>query len=156
MKVYISVTRGVLAAILGIIVLTALLGGLFCTAISDNKNGDTNRHRMEFVNSIGCVVDEDSATSKSIVIPVEFNETYQNYNLLQNRAGFDLSEYKGCEVTVYTYRVLSYGSFDKKDEAQLNLIVYNGRIIGGDISTVRIDGVMLPLIRGEKNGKTAS
>ena len=84
------------------------------------------------------------------------NQTYRNYNELQKKAGFDLSAYKGSKAKVYTYKVLSYGPFKAQDNARLNLIVYNGRIIGGDISTVAINGVMLPLLRGQTNGETAS
>ena len=147
MKIYVSVTRGILAAVLGVTVMILLISGSFASAVSDSKNGSTNKLRVEFAQSIRCEIKEELISSKEITIPLEFGETYENYNNIQKKAGFDLSKYKGCKATVYTYSVLSYGPFEEKDQARLNLIVYNGRIIGGDISSVSIDGIMLPLKR---------
>lgn len=156
MKIYVSLTRRVLAAIFCVLSAVLLIGGSFASVISASDDGATHNLRAEFAKSIRCQIDEDTATQKEIIIPLEFDATYRNYNELQKKAGFDLSEYKGCKATVFTYKVLSYGPFTAKDHAQLNLIVYNGRIIGGDISTVSTDGVMLPLLRGENNGETTA
>ena len=154
-KIYVSLTRRILAAVFGLCLVILLLSGSVASAVLVDKNADTNKQRADFAQSIRCEIDEDTASKKEITIPIEFDKTYQNYNELQKRAGFDLLPYRGCEAKVYTYKVLSYGPFKAKDNAVLNLIVYNGRIIGGDISTVSTDGVMLPLLRGENIGETA-
>ena len=155
MKIYVSVTRSLLAAIFCVLSAVILISGSFASALRVDKNAGTHKMRVEFAQSIRCIIDEDSVSQKEITIPLEFDKTYENYNELQKKAGYDLSEYKGCKAKVYNYKVLSYGPFSAKDNAQLNLIVYNGRIIGGDISTVSTGGVMLPLLRGENIGETA-
>lgn len=147
MKIYVSLTRSILAAILGVLMVVLLVSGSFASAVLVETDADTNKKRVDFAQSIRCEIHDEVISQKEITIPLEFNETYQNYNALQKKAGFDLSAYKGSKVKVYTYKVVSYGPFKAKDNARLNLMVYNGRIIGGDISTVSTDGVMLPLLR---------
>ena len=66
------------------------------------------------------------------------DEAVAKYNELQKEAGFDLSNYKGKNVTVYSCPVWN-------SDKLLNLIVYDGKIIGGDISDVAFDGEMKPL-----------
>ena len=157
MKLYFSLSRGLLAALLCIILSTLLISGSFVSAINQSKNGSTNALRCEFAQSIGCEIKEELLSQKEITIPIEFGEVYNSYNSLQKRAGFDLERYKGANATVYTYQVLSHGAFKKDDNVRLNLIVYKGKIIGGDISSVDLSGKMIPLLREEElYGKTAS
>lgn len=104
--------------------------------------GNTNYQRISFLKSINCKVQEEIVSQKEIVIPGEFSGIYENYNELQKKAGFDLSLFKGSKATVYTYKVTEY--LDTK-HAYANLIVCNGKIIGGDIFTADLNGKMLPL-----------
>lgn len=76
-------------------------------------------------------------------IPEKFYDVYENYNALQQLANYDLSLYKGCEVTIYTYTINPPS--DYTGECVANLMVYNDRIIGGDISATALGGFMLPL-----------
>ena len=74
-------------------------------------------------------------------IPIEFNDVYNRYNELLKTAGYDLSPYKGKSCKRYTYLIPS-------QNARANIIVYEGEIIGGDISSITLDGIMIPI---EKN-----
>lgn len=157
MKLYVSVGRGVLFAILCSIIALFIIGGNFTAANNKLKNGSTNALRVEFAQSIRCEIKPEVLEQKEIIIPAEFSDVYESYNSIQKKAGYDLSKYKGCPITIYTYSVLDYGFFTQEDNARLNLMVYNGRIVGGDISTVDLTGIMLPLVREEEiYGKTAS
>ena len=88
------------------------------------------------------------AEEKEVVIPAEFSSVYDNYNRLQKQAGFDLEPYKGCSVMRYTY---SLGDFPADEYVVINLLVTEEKIIGGDISSRRLDGFMLPLL-AKQNG----
>ena len=138
MKLFLTVTRKglavALAAVLIIFALLSVTASLKASAI----DGSTHRKRMVYIKGLNISVDEDSFTYKKTVIPKEFGSVYNNYNKLQRKAGFDLSRFKGEEVTVYTYPVLGC-------EKNLTLIVCDGEIIGGDISEVSVNGEMLPL-----------
>ena len=88
--------------------------------------------------------DDVSETPYEVVeftIPTEFNEVYNRYNELLKSAGYDISPYKGKTCKRYTYLIPS-------ENARANIIVYDGEIIGGDISSITLDGIMIPI---EKN-----
>lgn len=70
----------------------------------------------------------------------EFDETFESYNELQKLQGMDLSRYKGQRAKRYTYTVLNYPG--QEEGVQANVLVLNDTIIGGDVSSVAIDGFM--------------
>ena len=73
-------------------------------------------------------------------IPGEFSPVYEKYNELLNESGYDLLPYRGKRCTKYTYNIPSVN-------ARLNVLVCNGKVIGGDISGIAIDGIMIPIIK---------
>lgn len=76
-----------------------------------------------------------------VTIPENFNDTYEKYNELQKPLGTDLSGYKGRECTRYS---LHYPE-DEGYGRTMTLLVFDGRLIGGDMSDDLFDGEMLPL-----------
>ena len=101
-----------------------------------NKITFSEKSKLEYIGELAF----SYSTVKEIVIPEEFSDVYMKYNGLQRSAGYDLMPYRGRKATVYTYRVTD------AEDTVINLIVSDGKIIGGDISSVRIDGEMKPLI----------
>ncbi len=75
-----------------------------------------------------------------LTIPEVWGPVYENYNELQRSGGFDLSAYKGRSCTRYTYEIPDLF-------ARGNILVCDGEVIGGDICSITIDGIMLPLRR---------
>ena len=73
-------------------------------------------------------------------VPENFTPVYQRYNSLLEKNGYSLVPYKGKECTRYTYLIPSAG-------ARANILVYDGKVIGGDISGITLDGVMIPIIK---------
>lgn len=69
---------------------------------------------------------------QEIYVPVEFNDKYEQYNELQKLQGLDLEPYKGEKCKLYMY-LLSDFEIDE-EQAIMSVIVYNNRVIGGDIS----------------------
>lgn len=89
--------------------------------------------------------DDVSETPYEVVeleIPLKFNSVWENYNNLLKEKGYDLSLYKGKKCKRYTYLIPS-------ENARANIIVSDGKIIGGDISSITLDGIMIPI----KNSK---
>ena len=136
----------IIPAILFAILLSVLL---ICrrTAIS----GETAADRCEYAKSLGYTVSPDSEAVRNIVIPAVFGNVYENYNALQKECGFDLSLYKGEDAVQYTYTVTDYrdGSGNTLDNILMDIIVSDGKIIGGDICSAELDGFMTGLKAGE-------
>ena len=106
---------------------------------------ETVQERIAFLSQFGWRVDENPIDVKEVEIPASFDEVYERYNALQTEQGFDLTPYCGTRVKQWTYRVLNYPGFENEpDQIRANLLVYDGVVIGGDISSVALDGFMQP------------
>lgn len=149
MRMYLTFTKKGLVALLAAVLLCLMIGGEIYAAGNIKENGKTNRMRVDFIKGLGLSPQEECIGVKEIVIPERFGEVYTNYNALQDKAGYDLEPYKGSNATVYTYSVETPDGYS--GDTVVNLIVYNGRIIGGDVSSRALNGFMLPL--GDYNGK---
>ena len=110
------------------------------------ENGDYGA----FFGQLGIEADTDNISRKSVTIPCEFNKTYEAYNELQNRAGLDLSGYRGKKAEMLTFPISS----NKADTAVL--LVLDGRVIGGHLTNREYGGEMLPLIvlKADEDGTT--
>ncbi len=97
--------------------------------------GSTLDQRIDFLQKLGYSPDPSSEEHEEVSIPTVFGDVYKNYNDIQKQSGGDLSQYKGAECTRYTYR-------DESSDMMLNLLVFDGRIIGGDKCTYALDGKM--------------
>ena len=80
-------------------------------------------------------------------VPIEFNDTYNKYNELQKKQGFNLEQYKGERCTIYVYKLADY-KIDG-DTTYFTVMVYDDRVIGGHISTLIKDSPMYTFY-GEK------
>lgn len=100
----------------------------------------TNEDRIKFLSQFGWEVEPDPIEICEIKIPSKFNEVYENYNSMQKDQGLDLSKYKEQNCTRYTYQVLNYK--DAPGGIRANILVFNNKVIGGDICSIEIDGFM--------------
>lgn len=149
MRLYLTLTKKRLAVIFAAALLIIGICVKFSAVSVVGQDVSTNAKRVEFAASVGCIVDETAISQKRVRIPDEFSDVYKKYNELQRQAGYDLGGYKGCDVTLYTYKVTKGGIAGQ--ETVINLIVYKDRVIGGDISSVELDGKMLPLEKIQQN-----
>ncbi len=94
--------------------------------------------RINFLRQFGWEVNPTPIEEKNVVIPSTFDTVFTGYNELQKMQGLDLTRYKRKEVTRYTYEVTNYSEYEGKVFA--NIIVYRGRVIGGDLCTESSDG----------------
>lgn len=95
-----------------------------------------------YLNKIGWETEQKPLEVVQLEIPNEWDNVYLRYNGIQKEAGFDLSPYKGQKANRITFAVKN---FDGEENVRANVIVLRGKVIGGDLSTVSINGFMVPL-----------
>lgn len=124
------------------VVLILVFGTLyFVSAKGDNMQTSTNvvvqsnEQRLEYLKSFGWEVTEDPVTVKDVVIPETFNEVYEQYNIIQKKQGFDLSQYKGKTVKIWTYQIVNYP--DHPDYVYTNIYTLDDKVIAGDVCNVQ-------------------
>lgn len=98
----------------------------------------SNEGRIEFLRKFGWEVTPEPIEEIEVTIPSEFDSVFVGYNDLQKLQGLDLSRYKRKTVTRYTYVITNYPEYEGKVFA--NVLIYRGRVIGGDICTEAKDG----------------
>lgn len=75
-----------------------------------------------------------------VVIPTEFNQTYEKYNELQKKIGLDLEKFKGTSAQKITYEL-------KNSKTKFAvLLIYKGKVIGGHLTDGEYGSKNLPLI----------
>ena len=103
----------------------------------------TQQERLAFFSQFGWDVDEDPVKVEEVVIPTEFNEVYAKYNQLQIKQNFDLTKYAGKTVKKWTYRIKNYPGYGTdSDFIHANILVCEGAVIGGDVSSLEQNGFM--------------
>jgi len=103
----------------------------------DYPPGETDGQQLDFLGSFGLETAGQPADSREVTIPFEFDPTYEEYNKIQQEQGFDLSQFKGEKALRFTYDVVNYPGYTAGIKA--NLLVFRGRIIGGDVSNTDIE-----------------
>ena len=98
----------------------------------------TAEDRARFLSQFGWEIKPEAVTECEVTIPEEFDRVFTGYNEIQKRQGLDLSKYKNKKVMRYTYEVTNYADYDGVVYA--NLIIYRGRVIGGDICSADVTG----------------
>ena len=101
-------------------------------------DANDNIGRKKFLKQFGWELSENPISETEVTVPSKFDSVFSAYNELQKLQGLDISKYKHKKVIRYTYEVTNYTEYDGKVFA--NLIVYRGRVIGGDICTENRDG----------------
>ncbi len=96
--------------------------------------------RMKFLSQFGWQCEPEPVSVKEVIIPAKFNDVYTGYNELQKQQGFDLQRYSGRRVKLWTYRVTNYPG--GLSDVVANLLILDGKVIGGDISSSLLDGFM--------------
>ena len=133
------------AVIVGTVVISSAKTLEAANATSSSANApkllaQTNEQRIAFLKQFGWEVAADPAEVVEVCIPTEFDEVYEKYNIIQKKQGFDLADYKGKRVKRWSYEVTNYPNTPQNVRA--NLLVLDGRIIGGDVCSIELNGFM--------------
>ncbi|MDR1629973.1 MAG: DUF4830 domain-containing protein [Oscillospiraceae bacterium] len=142
-------TKLKLGLLVALVVIAALVlfwvAGRDSNVLSDptvNYSAKNAEERLAFLAQFGWEVGEDPIEVAEVVIPAEFDNVYSQYNEIQTEQNLDLKPYANARVKRWTYSVKNYPGVDDNAGIRANLLVYEGRVIGGDICSVALDGFM--------------
>lgn len=139
-----------LAAIILIVVFVTAGGG---DAVENTPVGETNDDRVAYLASFGWSVNAQPKQTQQVKIPDSTeNKVFARYNELQISQGFDLTKYAGKEATRYVYEILNYP--EAKEPVYASILVYDGKIIGGDITDSSPNGLIhgFQMLSGSNTG----
>ncbi len=137
-KTKFALALGAIAVTIGL--LFALLGG----SGSDAILADTNDARVKILTDLGWDVTLSPAQSMEVRIPQESSQVFDRYNDLQKSQGYDLSKLAGKTVTRYLYTITNYPG--ATEPVYASLLVYQNRLVGGDITDTTPGGQILGLV----------
>lgn len=152
---YVSVKSSSLktVALIAAVAIFATIGGVYAVKKSKSApvasmNGivykaGTAEERLSFLSQFGWEVEEEPAEVKEVIIPEEFDDVYNQYNVIQKEQKLDLEKYKGARVKCWSYNVKNYPGYENSDGViRANMLVLDGVVIGGDISSTELSGFM--------------
>ena len=120
-----------------------LLAGALGRRSADNTiRARTNEERIAYLQSLGWEVEPAPLLEQEITLPKEFPDVLAKSNELQRQQGFDLAEYAGKKLTLYTYRITNHPD---AEEADASLYVYHTELVGGDVHSTSFTGFMTAL-----------
>lgn len=111
-------------------------------AEQSNAKVSSEEKGANYLASLGWKVDLPALNKETVLIPKTFTDVFNKYNALQQSQGYDLKEYAGKEVELYTYKVTNHES---TDTVYAQLYVFKNKVIGGDIHSSSLDGFMCGL-----------
>ena len=110
---------------------------------SVNIMAENSADRAAFLSQFGWKISADPVEVSEVIIPEDFDAGYAEYVAMNKAQGFDLEPYKGVRAKRWTYDVLNYPNFENMTgTVQANLLVYEGRVIGGDVCSTESGGFM--------------
>lgn len=134
-----------------LLILMAIAGVLLLAVTFVNRLTDRNKIILEdipaqiaFLESLGWETSVEPVDIREVIIPEEWNSVFEEYNDLQKQQGFDLNKYRGKQATIYTYQILNY---DGAENVVANLMVFDGRLIAGDVCSAELGGFMQGLCK---------
>ncbi|MCL2020254.1 MAG: DUF4830 domain-containing protein [Oscillospiraceae bacterium] len=125
------------------LIIIAVLAALLAVRCANVRSGSVKAENpadvISYLNSFGWEVETIPVSVKNVQIPAKFSEAYERYNDLQRYQGFDLSKYRTDIVENYTFRIMNHPA---SGDVFANVLVFKGRIIGGDICSFSLNGFM--------------
>lgn len=140
--------------LIALIALLGTIGGIISVSVSKAApvakigeyvmRADSAEERKAFFSQFGWEIVADPVQVKEVVIPTEFDETYEKYNKLQKAQGLDLEKYKGKRLKHWSYEITNFPEYEGTNGLiHGNILVYQGTVVGGDVSSIELDGFML-------------
>ena len=110
---------------------------------SINFKAENNQERLKFISQFGWEVETEPIEVSEVIIPQEFDDVYNKYNEIQLQQNCDLRDYSGERVKRWTYVIKNYPGYSEKETCvRINLLVFDGMVIGGDVSSTELSGFM--------------
>lgn len=130
---------GIVVVAAGVLLLALIVIPKLQPDLSGGIPGETNSQRVTFLAQYGWEVEEEPVEIRDVTIPEEFDQVYQQYNEVQKSQGMDLTPYAGKTCRQWIYQVNNY---PEEGTVRATILVYEGQIIGGDISSTELDGFL--------------
>ena len=127
--------RYIIASLAFAVILLLIIVGLFSI---DNA---TNEMIVDYIEGLGWEIETTPKEITHLSIPETFDAVYETYNAVQKHSGFNFEDFKGKNVTRYTYLVLNHKE-SKNSRVVAGIFVYEDTIIAGDISSTDMNGFM--------------
>lgn len=106
-----------------------------------NYKASTAAERIAFLSQFGWKISEDPVEVSEVIIPEDFDAGYTEYAEMNKAQGLDLEPYKGMRAKRWTYDILNYPGLENKTGiVQANLLIFDGRVIGGDVCSLEQGG----------------
>jgi hypothetical protein len=103
----------------------------------------TAQERAAFLSQFGWEAGEDPLEVSEVIVPAQFDETYEKYNEIQKAQNMDLSNYAGKRVKRWTYEIRNYPGYEgKPGVVQANLLIDKGVVVGGDVCSLELGGFL--------------
>lgn len=121
------------------------LRGRAVAVSAEVKHVKTNDDRLAYLSGLGWQVSPQPIATEELLIPEEFDDSYQGYLKLQADQGFDLTQYRGKRVKRYTYQLTNYPA--QAEPVQIALLIYKNKVVGGQIQSSSgsfLHGLALP------------
>ncbi len=136
----------ILVGIVAVLALLYFVVNREAPAVNDGAislKASTQQERLAFLSQFGWEIEEDPVKVEEVIIPAEFNEVYEKYNQLQLEQNFDLTKYAGRTAKQWTYKIKNYPGYGADcDFIYANILVCEGAVIGGDVSSQEQNGFM--------------
>ncbi len=140
MKFYLIFTKKGLAVILALTVLALIIIGQFSSVNKGYADASTHQKRMEFLSYYKIAVNETPISVKETILPQEMSGNFKEYNRIIVKGGFNLTDFCGKSVTIYSYEIIS------SPEKTVDLILCDNKIIAGNI-TDKLKGEIAPIVK---------
>ena len=140
---------GIILAVTGVVVIVLTFVSNHLTqseSVAAVISASTDEERRNYLATFGWETAEE-VEEKELTIPQSWNQVYSDYNEVQINQGFDLTEYKGKKVKLYTYTISNYE--DSAEGIVADMLVYNGVLIGGDLCNTSAENGFLVGFSGE-------
>lgn len=104
--------------------------------------------RKMFLSELGWEIDADSESHKTVLIPKELSGVMEEYNQMQLKQGFDLSQHPGESCEQYIYTLTNYPAEDQV--VLVTLYIQGKELIAADIHSTSMNGFMHGIIRSKQ------
>ena len=136
----------------GLLALTVLCGGVWGLSETLSAPGEAvsalggvtrlrnNEDRVAYLAGFGWEVTGEPVSVEELLVPEEFDESYDDYLALQSSQGFDLTACAGKRLKRYTYEITNYPSGETG--VLVSLLLFRSAVVGGEVYTTSLDGFM--------------
>ena len=144
---------GIAAVAAGVLLLALLVIPRLQPELSGGIPGETSSQRVTFLAQYGWEVDEEPVEIRDVTIPEELDQVYEEYNKVQKAEGMDLAKIEEKTCRQWIYQVNNY---PEEGTVRATVLVYEGQIIGGDISSTELDGFLCGFAGQSGDGQDTS